>query len=46
MKGKEKKKKAELGIHLIKMDHGIIKGREPLATLTQIFLVGLAEAFI
>ena len=40
------KKKAELGIHLIKANHGITEGREPMAMLPQIFLVCLAEAFI
>ena len=45
-KGKNMKRKAELGIHLIKIDHGITEGRQPLAMLPQIFPVGLAEAFI
>ena len=47
-KGKKmkRKRKAELGIHLIKADHGITEGREPLATQPQIFPVGLAKAFI
>ena len=44
--GKKMKRKKELGIHLIKADHGITEGRERLVTLPQIFPVGLAEAFI
>ena len=45
-RGKKMKKKAELGFHLIKANHGITEGREPMAMLPQIFPVGLAEAFI
>ena len=40
------KKKVELGIHLIKMEYSITERRGPLATLPQIFPIGLAEAFI
>ena len=45
--GKRKwKRKAKLGIHLIKANHGITEGWEPLTMLPQIFLVSLVEAFI
>ena len=40
------KRKVELGIHLIKENHGITKGRKPLATLPQIFPLSLIVAFI
>ena len=46
IKKEKEKRKAELGIHWIKADHGITEGKEPLITLPQIFPVGLAEAFI
>ena len=46
-KGKKiEKKKAQMEIHLIKANHGIIEGKEPLAMLPQIFPISLAEAFV
>ena len=36
----------KLGIHLIKANHGIIEGREPLTKLPQFLPIGLTEAFI
>ena len=35
-----------MGIHLIKASHDIKEGKEPLTTLSHIFPIGLAEAFI
>ena len=43
---KRKGKKMELGIHLVKTDHGATKGRETLTMLPQIIPISLAEAFI
>ena len=41
-----KKRKVRSGIHLIKVDHGVIKVRESLTALPQFLPIGLTEAFI
>ena len=40
------KKKARSGIHLIKADHGVTKGGEPLTVLPQFFPISLTEILI